>query len=60
MRKYKNNPQLHSTQTISDIKKTHKYNTRHSFNQNYFHKKEQNWVKSLFHLLDLTFGKKYH
>ena len=36
MRKYKNNPLLYSTQTILDIEKTHKYNTRHSFNQNYF------------------------
>ena len=36
MRKFKNNPKLHSTQTITDIEKTHKYNTLHSFNQNYF------------------------
>ena len=31
MRKYENNLQVHSTQTISNIKKTHN-NIRHSFN----------------------------
>ena len=36
MQKYKNNPQLRSTQIISNIEETHNYNTRHSFNQNYF------------------------
>ena len=36
MHKYKNNPQEHSTQSISDKEKTHKYNTKHCSNQNYF------------------------
>ena len=58
MHKYKNNPQVHSIQITPDIEKTHKYNTRHSFNQTYFlPKKEHKWAKSHFQLLDLNFGK---
>ena len=60
MQKNKNNTQLYSTQPISDIKKTHKYNTQHSFNQNYFLPQKRTELGKKFHLLDLTFGKKYH
>ena len=49
MHKYKNNPQEHSTQSISDKEKTHKYNTKHCSNQNYFlpQKKNRNGQKVL-------------
>ena len=47
MQKYKNNSQLHSTQTISDTKKLTNITLGiHLIKITFFHKKEQNWVKS--------------
>ena len=58
MHKYKNNPQDTPSKSHRISKKL--TNTTHGIHLvkiTFFHKKEQKWAKSPFHLLDLNFGK---